>query len=132
MGRTILARDPKLSRTSGSSASTPLVSSSVGECFLSATQTTRGIKLEWHDVPLDKNSVYFAVYRFGGGASETCDFEDPGTSWRPSAGSAMETRNPSSTQLLGRAASTHTYYVTALNRLHRESKPSKGRSVTVR
>ena len=99
--------------------------------LLSATQTTRGIELEWHDVPLDKNSVYYAVYRFGGGASEACGFEDPrhilATIRRVGDGNTQ-----SFLDTTPRPGCEYTYYVTALNRLHRESKPSNGRSVTVR
>jgi uncharacterized lipoprotein YddW (UPF0748 family) len=88
---------------------------------VSATATGKGVRVAWHLSPSQRATSY-AVYRVEGKAA-ACAPVDPRrllTTVR-GAGIVDPTAKP---------GKTYTYYVTALDRLHHESAPARGATVT--
>ncbi|MBB6174710.1 uncharacterized lipoprotein YddW (UPF0748 family) [Nocardiopsis mwathae] len=75
------------------------------------------------------DTTYFAVYRLPGAADSTapptCDIEDA----RHLAGTVRSDGEPATFVDTEVAGGPHTYYATALDRMHHESEPSRGRSI---
>ncbi|GAA4231299.1 family 10 glycosylhydrolase [Streptosporangium album] len=89
----------------------------------SATRVSNGVSLSWQHGGSDSPTSY-AIYRVDGTpAMDPCSFAD--------ARNLLETtRGTSFTDTTAAATGTYTYYVTALERLQRESAPSTGQVVT--
>lgn len=95
---------------------------------LNAQQTARGVALSWQDVSSD-TTAYYALYRLED-STNTCNLSDPRFLL---ATVRRDTRNAQQTfvDTTAHRGKTYTYYITALDRLHNESKPSKGQTITL-
>ncbi|GHO41896.1 glycoside hydrolase family 10 protein [Ktedonospora formicarum] len=95
-----------------------------------AKQGENSVDLRWVDLP-HNDATYYAIYRFNGKVqAATTDFENTAnllTTMRKTKDSTQQSFVDTSVQ----AGHTYTYYVTALDRLHNESRPSGGQPVSV-
>jgi uncharacterized lipoprotein YddW (UPF0748 family) len=92
----------------------------------SARQTGTGVVLNWRDVA-KSNTAYYAIYRFEGNtANQQCQAEYLLATTRK-IGNGEEQTFTDSTAVKGK---TYVYYVTALDRLHNESRASQRLKVT--
>jgi uncharacterized lipoprotein YddW (UPF0748 family) len=91
-----------------------------------ALRTPKGVSLVWNDHPRS-DATYYTVYRFKRG--EKIDFENPQhlihTVRRSSKTSLVQVYTDKS----AKSDEKYIYYVTAVDRLHNESKPSNPKSV---
>ena len=97
-----------------------------------AENTKRGVRLEWTDHHTGSKPACYVVYRFGGRKRrDTCDFRDARHILKvvPASGHA---ERGSCFDRTARPGRRYTYYVSAVDRLHHESKPSNGVSVRAR
>jgi fibronectin type 3 domain-containing protein len=88
----------------------------------STQQAGSTIVLHWQDVA-GNNTAYYAIYRVE--SAQQCQMVLLDT-MRKAGNGAQEFRD--STTIKGK---TYTYYVTALDRLHHESKASAGMAITI-
>lgn len=101
-----------------------------------AQQTSQGVALTWDDNH-DAGTTYYAVYRFTGQP----DFNDAhhllGTVRRvdspPATGARGQYDGVPQTfvDTTAQPGQTYTYYVTAFDRLHHESQPGEGQTITL-
>ncbi|TNY36315.1 hypothetical protein EIO00_13410 [Thermomonospora catenispora] len=86
-----------------------------------AVATGEGVRVSWHLSP-SRRAVSYAVYRVEG-AGRPCAPVDPTRLLTTVRGASIVDRT-------AKPGVTYTYYVTALDRLHHESGPARGATVT--
>jgi len=92
-----------------------------------AQQKGSGVVLNWRDVT-KSNAAYYAIYRFEGNTvNQQCQAEHLLTTTRK-IGNGEEQTFTDSTTVKGK---TYVYYITALDRLHNESRASQELKVTI-
>ncbi|KWX01271.1 hypothetical protein LI90_2299 [Carbonactinospora thermoautotrophica] len=90
-----------------------------------AERTARGVALTWRAAAARQgDATAYAIYRFAG-AAPRCGFADA----RHLIAIVRAGRTRTFTDTGAEPGRTYTYYVTALDRLHQESRPSPGRTV---
>nr|BBH89378.1 hypothetical protein KTC_41290 [Thermosporothrix sp. COM3] len=96
--------------------------------LVSARATEQGVELHWMDLSCN-DATSFAIYRFEGnekpGAADFANASNLLTLVRNQQGDISRTFVDKTAQ----HGKTYTYFVTALDRLHNESDPGKGRTV---
>ncbi len=95
-----------------------------------AKRTSQGVRLEWQAAKSGKAPIYYLIYRFDGRRSRAaCDFEDPKHILAAVRTDGKRENTQSFTDKSADSGHSYTYYVTALDRLHHESRPSNKSTV---
>ncbi|WP_218030923.1 glycoside hydrolase family 10 protein [Dictyobacter aurantiacus] len=96
-----------------------------------ASAQANGVQLTWY-TPLHSNATYYVVYRFDGRVRHNRgDFNNAQYMLATVHRTAIDTTMQTFTDTSAQAGKTYTYYVTALDRLHHESHPGHGQTITL-